>query len=124
MEEQKINKMKITINGQDLEIPMDMNVLQGFMKAIPQTESEVIYKTVKTKLQASLREKGIPLREAAIYAEALASDAATTVARSIVLPILTTTEPSDCLASLPVSRVIVLPSPRSNDLDIGLIDII
>ncbi len=32
MEEQKTKTIKITINGQSFEIPMDMSVLQGFMQ--------------------------------------------------------------------------------------------
>ena len=49
-----------------------------------------------------------------------ASLAATTVARSIVLPILTTTAPSACLASLPVSITIDRPLPRSILFSINL----
>ncbi len=37
-----------------------------------------------------------------------------TVANNMVFPIFTTTEPSACLASLPVSMVICRPSPKSN----------
>ena len=42
-----------------------------------------------------------------------ASFAHVTVARSIVPPIFTTTEPSACFASLPVSISIILPSDNS-----------
>ena len=40
-----------------------------------------------------------------------ASFALHTVASNIVLPIVSITAPSACFASLPVSRVIVRPSP-------------
>ena len=36
MEKQKTNKIKITINGQSFEVPMDMSVLQSFIQTMPQ----------------------------------------------------------------------------------------
>ena len=50
-----------------------------------------------------------------------ASLAAQTVAKSMVLPIRSITEPSACFASFPVSSVMVLPSGSSIVLTIGLI---
>ena len=49
-----------------------------------------------------------------------ASLADTTVARSIVLFMRSSTAPSACLASLPVSKVITRPSPRSMVFLVGV----
>ena len=54
----------------------------------------------------------------------LASCAATTVASIMVLPMRTTTEPSACLASFPVSMVTVLPSSSKKEEVIGSIGFI
>ena len=50
----------------------------------------------------------------------LASVALVTAASRYVPPHLTITEPSACLASLPVSIVMVRPSPRSITFSIGV----
>ena len=50
----------------------------------------------------------------------LASVALVTAASRYVPPHFTITEPSACLASLPVSMVIVLPSPRSMTFSVGV----
>ncbi len=55
MENKKTNKIKITINGQDLEFPMDMSVLQGFMQqagqqATKQLSSEQVASTARQAL--------------------------------------------------------------------------